>query len=179
MAGKFIVYACPVGELADQLEQYFQESRRLCGANTAHKYMPHCTLTSFFDDETSLIPLYLEALDKAYAYWYPHRPTPVIRIADMQFQPDWHGFELESEWLKQLVSSFINEAQSPARQDPLHRKEWLHLSFAYDFSPQSYRTLVRVAQELIDPHAAVRWELRFYERYPDWTWMCHQSWLLS
>lgn len=191
MASQFIVYACPVGELAEQLERYFQESRRLCGANTAHKYMPHCTLTSFFEDQTSAIPLYLQALEKSYRHWYPSRPNPVIRIADKQFQPDWHGFELESEWLKQLVSSFIDAAQSSTssadylqsqssiRQEPLHRKEWLHLSFAYDFPPQSYRTLVRIAQDIIDPRAAVRWELRFYERHPDWTWTCHQAWLLG
>ena len=45
---KLIVYACPVGELAEQLETYFSKSRLACGPNQAHQYMPHCTLTGFF-----------------------------------------------------------------------------------------------------------------------------------
>ena len=179
MLGKFIVYACPVGELADQLETYFQESRRLCGTNTAHRYMPHCTLTGFFDDELTTVPLYLQCLEQAYLKALPSRPDPVIRIADMQFQPDWHGFELESDWIKRLIADFIKNANSSPRREPLRLKEWLHLSFAYDFLPQNYRTLVRIAQKIINPQAAVRWELRFYERHQDWTWTCHQSWQLD
>lgn len=179
MFGKFIVYACPVGELAAQLEAYFQESRRLCGANPAHRYMPHCTLTSFFEDELNTIPLYLQSLEQAYIKALPTRPNPAIRIADVQFQPEWHGFELESDWLKKLTADFIEQARSPTCQEPLRRKEWLHLSFAYDFFPQNYKTLVRLAQDTINPQASVRWELRFYERHSDWTWTCHQSWQLE
>jgi hypothetical protein len=36
--GKFIIYACPVGELKEQLEDYFHKSLNLCGKNTAHNY---------------------------------------------------------------------------------------------------------------------------------------------
>ena len=63
---KFIVYACPVGELNKQIERYLYQSSELYGANSAHKYMPHCTLTGFFNTELYSIPIYIEALDKAY-----------------------------------------------------------------------------------------------------------------
>jgi len=42
---QFIVYACPQGELAEQIQDFYQESLDLCGFNAAHNYMPHCTLT--------------------------------------------------------------------------------------------------------------------------------------
>ncbi|MEO0802793.1 MAG: hypothetical protein AAFY57_11025 [Cyanobacteria bacterium J06642_2] len=47
---ELILYACPVGSLVEQLDCYFQKSLQLCGHNTAHLYMPHCTLTGFFHD---------------------------------------------------------------------------------------------------------------------------------
>ncbi|CAN5634059.1 hypothetical protein BH23CYA1_BH23CYA1_13090 [soil metagenome] len=45
---QFIFYACPTGPLAQQLATSFERTQRICGPNTAHAYMPHCTLTGFF-----------------------------------------------------------------------------------------------------------------------------------
>lgn len=45
---EFIIYAGPIGQFDNQLEQYFITTSVKCGKNAAHQYMPHCTLTGFF-----------------------------------------------------------------------------------------------------------------------------------
>lgn len=178
MPDQFILYACPVGELATQLETYFDQSQALCGRNAAHHYMPHCTLTGFFKDEESAIPLYLEAIAQTLAH-SPVPPLPVMTILSLSFRADWHGLELQSEWLPSLVAQVAQQVRSPSRREALRLKHWLHLSLAYEFPPDQAETLMQLAQTYINPQAAVEWELRFYQRHADHRWTCHQSWLLS
>lgn len=178
MPESFIVYACPVGELADQIDRYYQQSLALCGANAAHQYMPHCTLTGFFQDEETAIPLYVQALDRALRQ-APPCPNPVLTIQQLSFHSDWHGLELQSDWLKHLVAHFAELALSPTRRDDLRLKDWLHLSLAYEFQPEQSDLLMQLAQKFIDLQASVQWELRFYQRHADHHWTCHQSWQLD
>ncbi|MEO0988369.1 MAG: hypothetical protein AAFY20_22950, partial [Cyanobacteria bacterium J06639_14] len=100
---KFIVYACPVGELANQLDVYFEKSRLACGPNSAHNYMPHCTLTGFFDEQVSAAPHYRQKLERSYKRWQRSQPHPVIDVKDLSFRPDWHGLVLDSVWLKKVI----------------------------------------------------------------------------
>jgi ubiquitin-associated SH3 domain-containing protein len=178
VSNSFIVYACPTGELAEQLDRYFQHSLAICGANAAHRYMPHCTLTGFFQDEETAIPFYVQVLDRALRQAQPC-PSPVITIQQLTFRPDWHGLELQSDWLKNMIASFATLATSPTRQDALRLKDWLHLSLAYEFQPEQSKSLIQLAQEYINLQASVQWELRFYQRHPDQGWICHQSWQLD
>ena len=113
---KFIVYACPVGELASQLELYFQTSEIECGKNAAHKYMPHCTLTGFFEDELMAIPIYIKALNNSLSKY----STPVINVLNMTFKPEWHGLELHSPMLKKLIFDF--DAYSAFQLSAIHKK---------------------------------------------------------
>ncbi len=175
---KFIVYACPEGDLAAQLDLYFQKSRALCGPNTAHDYMPHCTLTGFFEEASRAVPNYVQRLDRAYRLLERSRPDPVMVIKGLVVRPDWHGLELESPWLKKLMVTFACTATSPTRKDPLRLKDWLHLSLAYGFASEQTSTLADLAQTQVDPTAAVTWELRFYQRNPDNSWICHRRWPL-
>jgi hypothetical protein len=177
MLSELIVYACPVGQLADQLEVYFEKSLAVCGANSAHDYMPHCTLTGFFKDEACTISLYEQAIANAITQLQPC-PSPVISVTQMIFRPTWHGLELQSEWLKQLMVRFAAIAHSPTRSEALRLKDWLHLSLAYNFQPQQAEALSNLAQQLINPQASVQWELRFYQQCSDRTWICHQIWRL-
>lgn len=170
----FIIYACPVGELADQLAAYFEKSRHACGPNTAHEYMPHCTLTGFFEDVTSAAPKYTQALERSLKRFRRSQPTPPLQIDGLKFRADWHGLELSSEWLRKLILDFVCTATSPTRKSPLRPKEWLHLSLAYGFLPDQADTLKALAEDLVDPASAVNWELRFYQRQPDQSWICHQ-----
>jgi hypothetical protein len=182
---ELIVYACPIGELAEQLEQYFEQSQQRVGKNAAHHYMPHCTLTGFFRDVEAAIPVYLQALDRVLTRSQPY-PHPVITITQMAFRPDWHGLELQSDWLKQRIADFATLAQSPTRSNNLRLKTWLHLSLAYEFQSEQATPLAELACQLIQPEVPVEWEVRFYQRRSDplqvsqrdRTWHCHQSWQL-
>ena len=172
---RYIVYACPTGELNKQIEEYFKEAIKLCGKNKAHQYMPHCTLTGFFTDELNSVPFYLEALDKAYTE-AKNNTSLDIEIISITFNDSWHGLELQGDNIKQLIANFAELENSPTRQEPIRLKDWLHLSLAYGFNSQNTKQLKHLATELIDIQANVNWELRFYQKNPDWTWKCWQSW---
>lgn len=174
---EFIVYACPVGELNQQLENYFQKSLNLCGENKAHKYMPHCTLTGFFTNDISSINYYIEALDKAYLVAKDNLDLNIV-IKQLTFNDNWHGLELKAEGLKQLIVNFNQIEKSTIRTKKLRLKDYLHLSLAYDFNPEDRDKLQSLATETIDLQADVNWELRFYQKNLDWTWKCLQTWIL-
>ncbi|MBF2016253.1 MAG: hypothetical protein IGS23_13810 [Rivularia sp. T60_A2020_040] len=171
---KFIIYACPVGELNSQLELYFEISKSECGKNAAHKYMPHCTLTGFFEDELTAIPIYIKALNQALLKF----PNPEINVLNIIFKPEWHGLELYSPMLKQLIIDFAKTAKSPTRNQDLRLKDWLHLSLAYEFPAKQQEKLKKITEQIINHRALVRWELRFYQLHSDGSWSCHQSWIL-
>ena len=176
---KFIVYACPLGELAAQLNTYFDKALTFCEANAAHNYMPHCTLTGFFEERTRSIPVYTHFLTRSLNRLLLTRPHPVIEITDLAFRPDWHGLELQSPWLQKVMVDFVTTAKSPTRPEPLRLKQRLHLSLAYEFKPAHQDTLVQLAQEVVNLEADVEWELRFYQRRANNNWTCHQAWSLA
>ncbi|MEM9118580.1 MAG: hypothetical protein AAGD09_11935 [Cyanobacteria bacterium P01_F01_bin.56] len=171
---KLIVYACPVGELAEQLATFFAKSRAACGPNTAHQYMPHCTLTGFFEDQTNSIPKYTQALERSLKRYRRSQPAPPITVTDITFRSEWQGLELSSDWLKKLVLDFACTATSLSRKTPLRPKDWLHLSLAYGFETHQHQALMTLAQDLIEIQASVEWELRFYQQHSNGTWTCHQ-----
>ena len=177
--GQFIVYLCPVGELNTQLENYFVCSRQLYGENTAHKYMPHCTLTGFFEDRVDAIPLYIQALSQAYTNAKNNSSDFHIEINQLTFNDRWHGLEIQAPLIQSMIADFAGLESSSTRTEDLRLKDWLHLSLAYGFNPQQQEKLQALALETISIDASVNWELRFYQKYPDWSWQCRQSWQLS
>lgn len=175
---QLILYACPTGELADQLDGYFTLSRTRYGENAAHHYMPHCTLTGFFHDVPSTISFYTEQLDVLLSAMRSTEPQPVISMTGISFNPNFHGIELESPWLRELVERFIQRSATPSRTEPIRKKDWLHLSLAYEFPAEQQTPLKTLAEAMIHLDAAVSWQLRFYERHPDQSWTCHKEWAL-
>ena len=175
---QFIVYACPTGELNAQLETYFQRSYEECGKNKAHNYMPHCTLTGFFTDELDSMSYYAEALEQAYQSAKKNQVSLAVEIIQPLYKSQWHGLELQAPGIKQLVKNFAQWEKSPTRQSEIRLKDWLHLSFAYGFSPESHPRLEQLARETINLEAEANWELRFYQR-ADTLWYCLNSWTLS
>lgn len=174
---KFIIYACPVGELYQQVDLFFQKSRQYCGENPAHRYIPHCSLTGFFEETTSRMKDYISALEDAY-FWSKNLGILLnIKILQMTFKPRWHGLELEAAGVQKMLNHFVDILPSEMA-NKLRLKEGLHLSFAYQFNPEHEYTLKQLAQEIINFKDPTQWELRFYQKHPDWTWTCHQSWLL-
>lgn len=178
MLREFIVYACPVGKLNEQLEEYLTTTRDKCGENAAHQYMPHCTLTGFFHDELISLPIYIQALDTALKNTLPSRPVQPIVIVSIELKLDFHYLKLESIWIQKLIAKFATIAHSPTRADRLRLKNNLHLSLAYKFPATQQQQLAKIAKKIINPEAEVSWELRFYERLPDNSWTCHQFWAL-
>ena len=186
---QLILYACPTGSLAYQIEDYLQDSQKRWGINKAHQYMPHCTLTGFFHDQEEAIALYLQTLE---SLMLEALKTPAkIQITDLLFKTDWHGLMLESPWLQSLTQAFAEKANSPTRMEALRLKTWLHVSLAYGFDPEHSQGLKQLALERVDPNATVGWEVRFYERLPEAgqsqtpkaggqtllnEWRCHGRW---
>ncbi|MEM9217324.1 MAG: hypothetical protein AAGD25_23675 [Cyanobacteria bacterium P01_F01_bin.150] len=174
MPCQLILYACPTGPLADQIEDYLAESRRIWGENKAHQYMPHCTLTGFFHDRQEAIALYRQTLTSIIP---DALKTPAtIQIMDLLFKDAWHGLTIESPWLLSLAQSLAANANSPTRTEDLRLKTWLHVSLAYGFDAAHGEGLKQLALERVDPNTAVEWEIRFYERSPANKWQCHGSW---
>ncbi|MGF1587659.1 MAG: hypothetical protein ACFCU7_00175 [Pleurocapsa sp.] len=175
---QYIIYACPVGELNTQLEAYFTQSRKLFGNNTAHKYMPHCTLTGFFTDALSSVTHSIQVLERAYIK-AKNNLSLDVKIQQLTFKENWHGLELQADGVKQLISNFAQLENSVTRQEKLRLKDWLHLSLAYGFSSETNDDLRNLATETINLKADVNWQLRFYQKNSDWSWECLKSWNLN
>lgn len=179
MSSQLIVYACPTGPLADQLARYWSDSAARCGQNGAHDYMPHCSLTGFFDPHPLTIPQCWAILDRLYQSHARSRPRPVVSVEALLFRPNWHGLDVDSPWLQHLIAQFIQEATPPSNPDCIRPKDWLHLSLAYDFDIADTELLKELAETRIDPIAPVGWELRFYERSDQHQWQCYGTWELD
>ncbi len=175
---RLIIYACPTGDFAAQLDAYFAQSRARFGENMAHQYPPHVSLTGFFHDKPEAIPQYIYQLDHAMAVTRQLQPAPAISMTRMNFGDEFHGIEIESAWLKQLVDVFITFAVSNTRRDAIRKKDWLHLSLAYHFPASHGSTLRTMAQTHIQLGAAVGWQVRFYEQHRDKLWTCHKMWTI-
>ncbi len=175
MSSEYVLYACPTGPLAAQIDTYFAETLALCGPNPAHDFPPHCTLTNFFSDIAGQVPVYLDCIDSLAAH---PRPTPVVAVTGLCLDEHYHGIELASPWLRNLAVNFATHALSLTRQTPIRAREWLHLSLAYGFAPELGRLLGEIAERVINPWTAVVWELRFYSRTPAGEWICHAAWPL-
>ncbi len=173
---KLIIYACPLGALAEQLDAYLARALRDVGRNAAHDYMPHCTLTGFFHDDAAAIPHYRAALAQALASAGP-RDAAEIQIAALHLTETFHYLKLESAWLVALVEAVAGMAQSPTRRDSLRLKDWLHVSLAYQFLTEQHEPLAALAREMVDPCAPVAWALRLYERSAA-GWVLHGNWAL-
>lgn len=176
---ELILYACPMGELARQLDAFLDASRAQCGPNTAHRYMPHCTLTGFFHDELSAVPAYLAALDEALAQSLPVWSGDAIKISGMRLLDGFYFLAVESAWLQQFTAGFVARAISSTRRDAVRLKDQLHVSLAYGFEPVHGSRLAQLAREMVHASAPVGWELRFYERHPGDRWTLHKSWALG
>lgn len=176
---ELIVYACPLGELADQLDAFFARSQTECGPNKAHDYMPHITLTGFFHDVEATAPAYTSALYSALSQARFTQPAQPIAIKQMALHEGFYFLDIDAPWVQLLVADFARHTRSASRTDALRLKDGLHLSLAYDFAPEQGERLATLAREMVDPAAQARWELRFYERREFNQWEMHGCWRLD
>jgi ubiquitin-associated SH3 domain-containing protein len=173
---ELIVYACPTGELAGQVEQFYAASRERFGANSAHAYPPHITLTGFFHDDRGAIPIYVAALAAAREAALPRLTGDAIAVTELATLEEFHGLLITSPWLENLTADFADRAGSPTRRADLRLKSWLHLSLAYGFRTADGPGLAALARAMVDPNAPAGWELRLYERLPGGGWQVHGAW---
>lgn len=173
-----IVYACPTGELARQVEAFYAASRARFGPNSAHAFPPHITLTGFFHDDAATAPRYAAALGAAREKAMARRPAEAVTITRLAATAAFHGLLIHSPWLEALAADFAARAASPTRRDSVRLKSDLHLSLAYGFRPADGPALGELARAMVDPAAPAAWELHLYERRPDGGWVSHASWAL-
>ena len=157
MTAELILYACPHGELAGQINHYFTIARRLCRWNPAHDYMPHCSLTGFFHDSLGSIPGYVAALETALADNRTALDGPVIQVQNLLLRPDFHGLALSSPWLLGLTAAFVFRAPSSSRIDRLRPQHWLHVSLSYGFSESEHESLAAIARRTVKVNSPVFW----------------------
>lgn len=178
MVREFIVYACPTGPLAIRLDHYFQVTRQRVGANAAHSYPPHVSLTGFFHDGRGSVALYVTALDRALHRRWSSKPEHVVERMVLRLDHGFHRFDITAPWLQKLTGSFGRRAASPTRRDSIRRKDGLHLSLAYQYAPEQEATLATLARDLIDTRLPVGWDLCFFERSMSKGWVCYARWPL-
>ncbi len=178
MTAELILYACPLGPLAEQIKRYFDTAKTRFSWNPANDYMPHCSLTGFFHDYKDAITSYIYAMDMVMYHNRKTMPSPAMTVSEFQFREDFHGLILSSDWLLQLTADFAVIAPASTRKDDLRLKRWLHLSLAYQFPEAEHHRRTALAQKLVTPEAPVSWNLCFYQRHPDNRWTCHGQWPL-
>ena len=176
---ELIVYACPMGPLADHVQVYFSVAKHNFTWNPAHDYMPHCSITGFFHDFPDAIPGYIETIDAILKDFPPAAGRPVIAVQGMLLKKDFHGLVLHSDWLSQFTAAFVERAPAATRLDALRFKKWLHLSLAYQIRAEDEQSLFRLARHTVPIDAPVCWQLRLYQRHRDKSWTLHGHWPLD
>lgn len=181
MTVELILYACPSGPLARQIDQYFKTVKKTTAFswNPANDYMPHCTLTGFFHDTLDTIPAYVATIDAVMRRNRPTMPTPVMGVNGFLFREDFHGLTLSSDWLLHITADFASAAPSASREDKLRLKSWLHLSFAYQFAETEHLERMTLARQIVNISAPAAWHLCFYQRLSSNRWVCHAQWPLD
>lgn len=176
---ELIVYACPNGPLADALTEFFASTRQSPGANRAHAYPPHVTLTGFFRDTPAAIGVYVHALEAARNAWWRTRPEPIVELRGLRVHDGWIGLEVRSPWLERLTADVADHAVSATRSEAIRVKDRLHLSLAYEHDPADHAALAEAATSLVDPTMPAGWDLRLYERAGGDAWRMHATWPLD
>lgn len=157
---QYVLYACPTGELAEQLMRFWSESKELIW-NGAHNYVPHITLVSFFkapDESTEELVNALESIVNQ------DELSDNIEL-ETYVSPNFMGLfvkEVNTEWLKNIAICYANKLSSLGISAEPQVKS-LHLTLAYQFPSNLYQQL-RLMVEKLTLVCPTNWELRLYSR---------------
>lgn len=180
---ELILYATPTGPLAEQCAAYFDAASQTLGPTTAQTYPPHCTLTGFFRRTDAGVARAVAEIAPVIAAAGPV-PGDAVTVVGCHATAEWVGLELRSPWLSDLAASVADGHTLAPGDDALRLKDWLHLSLAYGTAidrPAADRSSIALlldrygalAEVMIDPNAAVGWEVGLWER-TDQGWVRHQ-----
>jgi hypothetical protein len=160
-----IVYATPIGELAEACARYGAMASAVA-PTLAQAYPPHCTLTGFFRRSRTEIDRIVGEVTATFG------TDPVaadaVTIRGPVHHGRWLGFELTSRLLHDRTQGFARTHRLCAGDDAIRVKDWLHLSLAYgvdDLAPY-----VSAAEQVRWPAAAEAWDVGLWEsRRGTWT----------
>ncbi|XP_014487824.1 PREDICTED: protein UBASH3A homolog isoform X2 [Dinoponera quadriceps] len=157
---QYVLYACPIGPLAKQLELFWSESKEL-GWNGAHNFIPHITLVPSFNAPDKFTEELANVLEDVA---YQDRLHEHIEL-ETYVSPNFMGFfvkDVNAEWLRNIAVCYVNKlATLGVTAEP--QVTSLHLTLAYQF-PSSLFPSLRSTVEKLSPNTPANWELRLYSR---------------
>lgn len=169
-ARELILYACPTGPLAGDLETYFAEVSERFGATAAQTYPVHCSLTGFFRREGSRADEVVADLNAVLGDFGPPPPGSVT-VDRLGVHEHWVGLELSSPWLLDLIATVVAADVPRGDEDALRPKDWLHVSLAYGVDDLSNHAAF--ARETVDVARPAAWTVGFWERNVNGVWTAH------
>ncbi|XP_029660286.1 protein UBASH3A homolog [Formica exsecta] len=157
---QYVLYACPTGSLAEQLELFWSESKDL-GWNGAHSFIPHITLISFFDAPDECTEELVNALENVVRQDGLHEHIEL----ETYVSPNFMGLfvkDVNAEGLKNIAVRYANKINALGITAEPQIKS-LHLTLAYQFPSNLFQSL-RSMVEKLRPNTSANWELRLYSR---------------
>ena len=188
---EYILYLCPTGPLLQQIETFYEESLKL-GFNAAHNYLPHITLCSFFQAPDEAVQLLVSGLEHSVEKMRNDLPTELK--LEFHRADQFIGLFLSEEHndiFKRLAGVFMRECSefiSGGELGPMHVIStcfpWcssypllhpkrievepylksLHLTLAYQFSPEDRNALNQMVDSIVKPDTPCLWELKLFSR---------------
>uniref|UniRef100_A0A6V7KU52 SH3 domain-containing protein n=1 Tax=Bracon brevicornis TaxID=1563983 RepID=A0A6V7KU52_9HYME len=159
---EYILYLCPTGHLAEKLAKFWVDSREL-EWNKAHNYLPHITLTKFFEVPDELAELVSNSLDNLID---PEKCPKSIEF-ETYVSPNFMGLfvnDKPAKWLDTLGMKFVEKMATIGVTVEAHTSS-LHISLAYQFSSNLFQPLRAMVEDL-GPNSSSSFELRLYSRDP-------------
>jgi len=173
---KLIIYACPVGILEKELNNFFESAESKFGLNTAHDYMPHVTLTSFFDLRSRHdIPILIEALHTIFSQSNP----PSELMSNIRLRGSLGNtikIAMNSDYLETCLTRFKRKVRNIVSIN-VKSSDSYHLSLAYGYGDEHFEEMMNLAYanlsflqntNMISEDSkklwqSSRWEIRLYE----------------
>ncbi|GAU88894.1 hypothetical protein RvY_01512 [Ramazzottius varieornatus] len=154
---EYVVYLCPAGVLAGNIQDFRAKSADLCGKNGAFRHMPHVTICPAFRVDAASVPVIIRAMDHA------HRSLEERDGLPQKVRVDLHGSEREpfvglfvdensDKAAKEFLRVLLDQAHSliaPDREAPvvLSTKRY-HLTLAHSFPPEQRQAIMKLAQSI-------------------------------